>query len=216
MRLDLGKPVHCSDGEFGELADVVIDPTKKRVTHLVVKPHDPDDVTRLVPIELVTSVDETEPGIVLRCTVDEVRKLDHVQEYAYLRLGEFPVADPEWDVGIQGVLAMPYYESSLGDVAELDVSGVMYDRIPKGEVEIRRGSDVNASDGHHLGEVDGFLVDDEAMITHFVLERGHLWGKREVTIPIGAVAKVETDAVTLSLSKDEVEKLPSARVQRWF
>ena len=73
MRLDLGKPVHCSDGEFGELADVVIDPTKKRVTHLVVRPHDPDDVTRLVPIELVTSVDETEPGIALRCTVVPAR-----------------------------------------------------------------------------------------------------------------------------------------------
>jgi hypothetical protein len=54
------------------------------------------------------------------------------------------------------------------------------------------------------------------MITHFVLERGHLWGKREVTIPIGTVAKVETDVVTLSLSKDEVGELPSARVHRWF
>lgn len=216
MRLDLGTPVHCSDSAFGELADVVIDPTKNRVTHLVVRPHDPEDVSRLVPIELVAGVDETEPGIALRCTVEEVRQLDHVQEYAYLRLGEFPVADPEWDVGIQGVLAMPYYESALGDVAELDVSGVLYDRVPKGEVEIRRGSDVNAADGHHLGEVDGFLVDGDGMITHFVLERGHLWGKREVTIPIGAVAKVETDVVTLSLSRDEVEKLPSEHVHRWF
>jgi hypothetical protein len=47
-----------------------------------------------------------------------------------------------------------------------------------------------------------------------LLERGHLWGRREVTIPIGAVAKVETDAVTLSLSKDQVGELPSVRVHR--
>ena len=36
-----------------------------------------------------------------------------------------------------------------------------------------------------------------------------------MTIPIGAVAKVETDAVTLSLSKDEVGHLPARRVHRW-
>jgi hypothetical protein len=37
-----------------------------------------------------------------------------------------------------------------------------------------------------------------------------------VTIPIGAVAKVETDLVTLQLSKKEVGDLPSVRVHRWF
>jgi hypothetical protein len=72
---------------------------------------------------------------------------------------------------------------------------------------------VIAADDHFLGKVDGFVVDD-THITHFVLERGHLWGKREITIPIGAVAKVENDAVSLSLSKDQVEDLPSVRVHR--
>ena len=42
-----------------------------------------------------------------------------------------------------------------------------------------------------------------------MLEHGHLWGKREVVIPIGAVARVETDAVVLTLSKDEVGALES-------
>jgi hypothetical protein len=73
---------------------------------------------------------------------------------------------------------------------------------------------VTSADGHDLGQVAGFLVDGEGQITHFILERGHLWGRREVTIPIGAVAKVETDAVTLSLSKDKVGALPSVRVHR--
>ena len=64
--------------------------------------------------------------------------------------------------------------------------------------------------------MDGFLVDEEDQITHFVLERGHLWGRREVTVPIGAVAKVESDAVTLDLTKDEVEKLPAHKLHRWL
>ena len=61
---------------------------------------------------------------------------------------------------------------------------VRYDRIPKGEVELRRASAVHSSDGHHLGHVDGFVVDDQEHITHIVLERGHLWGKREIAIPV--------------------------------
>ena len=221
MRLELGTPVRCTDDTFGELADVVIDPISKRLTHLVVRPrHHEGQVSRLVPVELAEGGAE-ESEISLRCTVDEVNRLEaqgleSVHRAAYLRLGEFPVEDPDWDVGIQDVLAMPYYEADpLGSSPIYDANvGLTYDRVPKGEVEIRRSSAVTSADGHDLGQVDGFIVDGEGQITHFVLERGHLWRRREVTIPIGAVAKVETDAVTLSLSKEEVGALPSVRVHR--
>jgi hypothetical protein len=36
-----------------------------------------------------------------------------------------------------------------------------------------------------------------------------------VTIPINAVSAVHTDAVTLTLTKDEVGELPSVPVHRW-
>lgn len=218
MRLELGRQVRCTDGPVGELVDVVIDPTKKRLTHLVVRPHELDGRSRLVPVELAERGDEGDT-IALRCTREEVERLPDVNEHAFLRLGELPVDDPDWDVGTQDVLAMPYYESpEFGPYAgQFDSNvAVVYDRVPKGEVEIRRASAVHTADGHHLGEVDGFLVDKDDQITHFVLERGHLWGRREVTIPIGAVEKVETDSVTLRLSKEEVGELPSARVHRWL
>ena len=132
-------------------------------------------------------------------------------------MGETHADDPEWDVGIEDVLAMPYYSSSdlAMDPAFVDDSMARtYDRVPKGEVEIRRTSAVYSTDGHHLGHVDGFVVDGED-ITHFVLERGHMWGKRDVTIPIGAVSEVANDTVTLSLTKDEVGELPVVEVHRW-
>jgi sporulation protein YlmC with PRC-barrel domain len=216
MRLELGKSVRCTDELFGELADVVIDPIAKQVTHLVVKPKDGDGVSRLVPIELVESDNDDTRELTLRCTAEDVRHLDHVQEFAYLRLGESPTRDPDWDVGIEDVLALPYYESPeiVGYGGELGAASITFDRVPKGEVEIRRSSTVIAADDHFLGEVDGFVVDG-GHITHFVLERGHLWGKREITIPIGAVDKVESDAVSLSLSKAQVDDLPAVHVHRW-
>ena len=216
MRLEIGNRVHCTDGVYGELADIVIDPLEKRVTHLVVHPEHGAGEARLVPIHLAKGRDDEQHEIELECTLDKAQGFESVREAAYLRLGESPAEDPDWEVGVEDVLALPYYEGSdLGPYPELD-SGVSmyYDRVPKGEVEVRRASAVISADGHSLGEVDGFVVDADEHITHFVLERGHLWGRKEVTIPIGAVAKVESDAVHVALSKDEVGALRAVRVGR--
>jgi sporulation protein YlmC with PRC-barrel domain len=217
MRLEIGNRVRCTDGVYGELADIVIDPLNKRVTHLVVQPEHGEGETRLVPIRLAKGRDDEQREIELECTLDEAQRFESVHEFAYLRLGESPAEDPDWDVGVEDVLAMPYYANA--DISpypgELDSHMSMYyDRVPKGEVEVRRASAVISADGHSLGEVDGFVVDADEQITHFVLERGHLWGRKEVTIPIGAVARVESDAVHVALSKDEVGALPAVRVGR--
>jgi hypothetical protein len=63
--------------------------------------------------------------------------------------------------------------------------------------------------------VDGLVVDASDQITHLLLERGHPWERREIAIPIGAVARVETDEVTLSLTREEVNALPPVEIRRW-
>jgi hypothetical protein len=216
MHLELGSPVDCTDGPFGRLADVVIDPLQRRVTHLVVEPPHRHGLARLVPVGLARR-DDASRRIALRSTTEEVRGLPAVEDFAYLRFGEFPLEDPDWDVGIETVLAQPYYDFAGygGPPPDYDPNmAVVFDRIPKGEVEIRHASDVVSADDHRLGRVDGFLVDGEDAITHVVLERGHLFGRREVTIPIGSVARVETDSVTLELTKEEVARLPAVPVRR--
>jgi sporulation protein YlmC with PRC-barrel domain len=215
MKLELGCPVSCADGDYGTLADVVVDPTTQRVTHLVVEPHGSPVAARLVPVDVAA---EGGDGLALSVTREEAGHLEPLRESAYLRLGEFPAQDPDWDVGIEETYALPYYAGAdglgLGPV-DFDPHVIeTYDRVPKGEVELRRTSPVVTADGHHAGHVEGFVVDDEGHITHIVLEHGHLWGRRDVAIPIGAVGKLESDTVVLSLSKDDVGALPQARVKR--
>jgi sporulation protein YlmC with PRC-barrel domain len=214
MQLELGSRVDCTDESFGKLVDVVIDPTSRRVTHLVVERDRDPWLARLVPVELAESGDDASGAVALRATVEEVRRLPPVHEVAYLRLDGFPVDDPDWDVGIEEVLALPYYPSYDLEPTPVDFEA-RYDRVPKGEVEIRRASAVESADGHHLGDVDGFLVDDDQLITHVVLEQGHPWERSEVSIPIGAVSRVKSDEVTLSLTKDEVGALPPVAIRRW-
>jgi len=215
MRLQLGGKVQCTDGPSGDLADVVVDPIARRVTHLVVQPHKHHERARLVPVERASAAGD---GIALDCSVADVEALDLVHESAYLRVGEFPAADPDWEIGTEDVLALPVYQEmdGMGTVIDPDAHVIVnYDRIPKHEVEVRRSSSVVSEDGHHLGHVEGFLV-GTGEIADIVLERGHLWGHREVVIPAAAIASVENDRVTLSLTKDAVGLLESRRVHRWF
>lgn len=213
MRLELGAPADCSDGHFGELVDIVVDPTTRRVTHLVIEPHERHWLARLVPIELVGAADGGK-ALALRCTVAEARRLEHVQRSAYLPMGsELEVDDPDWDVGVDGVLVLPFYGSDAWLPHDAVISAT-FDRVPKGDVEIRRSSTVTSADGHHVGHVDGLVVDGEEHVTHVVLEHGHLWGRREVTIPIADVAQVAPDAITLRLTKDEVGALEPLPVRR--
>jgi sporulation protein YlmC with PRC-barrel domain len=212
MRLDLGNSVHCADATFGELADVVIDPSTRHVTHLVVQPHHRHDLARLIPIGHAHVDEDANAGIALDVTVAEINKLQPLQESEYLRLGERPPADPAWDVGIEDMSsAMPYSPlgaNTLGagmEPVELDSHVTfIYDRVPKGMVELRRESAVTSADGHHLGHVVALVVDDEERIAQIVLEHGHLWNKRKIPIPSASIDRIESDEVVLTLSSDVV------------
>ena len=48
-------------------------------------------------------------------------------------------------------------------------------------------------------------------VTHLLLQEGHLWGGKQVAIPIIVVIGVE-DGIRLSISKQEVKDLPSVNV----
>ena len=127
------------------------------------------------------------------------------------------MADPDWDIGTQDVLALPVYQELNGMGAAIDPDPhvmISYDRIPKHEVEIRRSSAVMSTDGHHLGHVEGFLMGSGEM-ADIVFERGHLWGRREVVIPAAAVERVQNDSITLSLTKEQVGMLDVRHVHRW-
>jgi hypothetical protein len=121
------------------------------------------------------------------------------------------------------VLAWPYYGLG-GGIGGIGVGGmgmaatpqaVTYDRVPPGEVEVRRGEHVHASDGN-IGRVQGLVVDSsDHHVTHVLLEDGHLWGKRELAIPIGSVKEVSADGVRLDLTKDEVRDLPAVDIAHY-
>jgi sporulation protein YlmC with PRC-barrel domain len=207
----IGTEVSCSDGTCGELSRVAVDPVARAVTHLVVEPkHDPG-FGRLVPLDLV---DATAAGIRLRCTLAEFDKLGPAEETKFIPGGTGSVDYAEGEV-----LSWPYYGLGMGaglvapagglgvDMADIGQT-VIYDKIPLGEVSVSRDQPVHATDGN-IGRVQGLVIDPrDNHVTHVLLQEGHLWGRKEVAIPISAVSRVDDDGIQLSMAKAEVQDLP--------
>jgi sporulation protein YlmC with PRC-barrel domain len=204
----IGSEVACSDGVCGELARVVVDPVARALTHLVVEAKHRRGTGRLVPIELVESTAEE---IRLRCAMSEFEALEDAEETRFL-----PGASGEWPYGQSQMLSQPYYGlgmvgmgmGGMGMGMDAGPQTVTYDRVPVGEVEVRRGEHVHATDGP-IGQVQGLVMDpSDHHVTHVLLDEGHLWGKKRVAIPISAVKDVK-DGVRLNLTKDQVRDLPA-------
>ncbi len=213
----IGSDVSCSDGACGELTRVVVDPVAKALTHLVVEPKHRQGKGRLVPVDLVDSAGDE---IRLRCTTAEFGALEHAEETQFL-----PGASGQWAYRPEQMLSWPYYGGGIGmgGMAGMGMGGmglgnmnagpqaIVHERVPVGDIQVRRGEHVHAADGA-IGRVQGLVVDPaDHHVTHVLLDEGHLWGKKEVAIPIGAVTGVD-DGVRLSLSKDEVGDLPAVEL----
>ncbi len=211
----IGSDVACTDGVCGELRRVVVNPIARKLTHLVVEEKHRQGLGRLVPIQLVSSSQAT---ITLTCTTAQFNALEWAEETHFLAGPGSP-----WGYDDGQVLSQPYSALGVGGMGGLGGIGglesgiagtrspVVVDRVPAGEVEVRRGESVIATDGP-IGKVAGLAVDPaDHHVTHVLLDEGHLWGKKTVAIPIGAVRGIE-GGVHLDLSKDDVRDLPSVQL----
>jgi len=206
----IGSDVSCSDGPCGSVTRVVVDPVARSVTHLVVEPRERVGLGRLVPLELV---DTTGTGIWLRCTLDEFEKLESAEDTQFV-----PGTYGYGAFGPEQVVSWPYYGLGGMDTVTADALAggtsqtVTYDMVPLGEVEVHRDDPVHATDGN-IGRVQGLVIDPRSHhVTHVLLQEGHLWGRKEVAIPISAVSSVEEEGIKLSITKRDVQDLPAVDI----
>jgi len=204
MDISVNAEVKCADGPAGHSTSVILNPITRRVTHIVVKQTGFLGTERLVPVDLVT--ESTPDEIQLRCTLEELAEME-----SFIDVHFIPADYPYMDYGAEEHMFWPYA------YAEEDATNpIETERIPPGELVIHRGAHVEAKDGH-VGKVDEFLVDlSDGHITHLVLREGHLWGQKDVTIPVSEIQRIEDDTVYLKLDTHSVEKLPGIPVKRWY
>lgn len=202
MDIPINVEVLCAGKECGRSTSLVINPVNERVTHLVVTEKAFPNIERLVPVDKILA--SSPNSIQLRCSRTDLSDMDTFEETDFIEAGQleasFPFDEPYevWPYAMYTTMPMPFE----------------HEQIPAGEVVIRRGTPVRATDGE-VGKVDEFLVDPENdNISHLVLREGHLWGKRDVTIPVSEIDKIADEAVYLKLDKETIETLPTIPIRR--
>jgi uncharacterized membrane protein/sporulation protein YlmC with PRC-barrel domain len=194
--------VECKDGPCGESVTVIVDPTIPEITHFVVQTREAEQ--RMVPIDQV--VETTAKSIRLCCTTDQVAEMTPFVERHYV---DEEFTTPGYWYSMNDVYYVPY----AMPVQPIDTFEDV-EQTPEGEQAIHRGTLVEATDGY-VGQVSELVIDPTSRkITHFVVQEGHLWGKKDLTLPLSVIDKVEHDTVFLKLDKKAVAQLPAIPLKR--
>ena len=203
MEFPLNADVHCTDGRCGRSTHVILNPATERITHLVVQENQPSRVERLVPVILISHT--AAEVILLDCTLKEFSALEpfNQTEFVYDDLPHH-ATDPSL------TMLWPY---------AVPAKRIVDDRIrpmSPGELPVRRGARVRATDGW-IGQIDEFVVDpDSNRILYLVLRDRHLWKDKVVTIPVSEIDRMEEEVVYLKISKNQIEAMqPIAIERRW-
>jgi hypothetical protein len=187
---------------------MIIDPAARMITHLVVEPKHRRQPGRLVPLELI---DSARGEIRLRCSVAEFDRLDLAEQTEFVQ--EDGGGDLSGEAGpVQGAGGGPL--SGMGTPIGIPHAArtTVQDAVPKGEMEVGHDEGVHALDGE-VGRIRGFLLDPgTGQVTHVLLQEGHLWGRKEVAIPMSAVKGIDY-GVRLNITKQQVGDLPTADIE---
>jgi hypothetical protein len=193
MDIPMNAEIYCRTKFCGTSTYVVLKPITEQVTHLVIKQWHAPYTERLVPIDLV--VETTPHRIELRCSEQELVQMEPFFETDFVEVNIPHYGDPF----MAGAYAIP----------DLERIRVNREHLPVGELAVHRGARVEATDGH-VGQVDEFLMDPlDEHITHLVLRKGHFWDRKDVTISVSQIDRLEEETVYLKLDKHSIESLPS-------
>jgi hypothetical protein len=209
MEIPLQAQVECTDGICGRSAYVLIDPLIEQVTHLVVREDSYPNTEYVVPVGVIsTTIADT---IRLNCNKAELERMKPFVKTEFVE-SKVPIINIGFASGMYRMgtyYFMPY-------VAPETTIQVPVERlqIPPGELAVRRGTHVEATDGY-VGKVDEFVVSPETgHITYLVMREGHLWGAKNVIIPLSAMDDTGDDTLFLNIDKHQIESLPTFPVHR--
>lgn len=190
MDIRLKSHVECTDGHIGRLENIILNPKTQKVTYLVVRESDIENTLRLVSEHLIEK--STPETISLSINKERFKKMKPFiqEEYIPSNITLYMAEMEGWDMGTPASVF------------------VERESVPAGGIVVRKGEKVFATDGH-VGQVDEFLVEQKAgRITHLILREGHLWGKKDISIPVNQIDRYEEDDIRLKIDKRQVEALP--------
>jgi hypothetical protein len=202
MDVPLNVEVLCSDGACGRSTAIIVERATQQITHFVAQ--NDEGTECLVPIDAIA--ESTPIRISLRWSREEFSRAEPF-------IKEVPLSDEQMAIMsaalTQSAVMGPYTAPDASYMVSYMPSATMpEEQVGDSEVAVHWNDRVEATDGT-AGQVDELLVDPETKrLTHLVLRKGHLWGKRDVFIPLNEIDHVANNVIYLKLDKKAIRELP--------
>jgi hypothetical protein len=176
MDIPINAGVFCCDNLCGHSIYVLLNPTDRQITHLVVREKALPRSLRIVPIDRV--VESTSNLIDLSCTPEELAKMDPFIEF-----------DPiPQDLLVYGNLNNPIWPNAIQPNVLMSLE---HRHIPPGELAVRRGVPVEANHAL-LGWLNEFLIDPKTgKITRLVLRKRRWFRNKDFLVPVSIIDHID-------------------------
>jgi sporulation protein YlmC with PRC-barrel domain len=201
MDIPINAKVYCQDKLCGHTQAVLLDPANDVVTHVVLKESKNPHAERLVPIDMIDA--DLAETVHLKVNTTMLQNLPPLYDVEYIQ-----TTVPHY----VEVSDMTYMEPTV--LPEKKIIKEKIYHTPKNELAVNRGTRIYSADGYVIGTVDEFLVDQNGgHVTHLVLREGHIFGQKDVFIPVAEIESTQESSLHLKLDKENIEKLPAVPVQ---
>ncbi len=206
FEIKIGSPVMATDGEYGRLQALVLDPRRVRVVALLVRRHGlPPSRIVVVPEEAVARATENE--VQLKISREQVQALPEYQPDSGLVADghKYETDDQTFAVrGAQGIQVGRTHASGKPGLLESQLTGSEMEHLA---LRLRAGQQVFCRDGH-AGRVSLILLDPWGQVKGFVMHSGHLPGENLI-VPVAWVQEVDGENVHLSMENYALLSLPA-------
>lgn len=210
MKIPLKATVTCKDGEYGSVEELLIDPVKEKVSHIVI-------INKHNQLKVIIPTNDIEYSSDSVINLDKTAK--EIDKYPPFYINEFiQVPSSEMDFAYWGAdptmthsyTMFPYVIREGKPMVE-----VKKEDIPEGEIKYKKGMAVKDSNGKKLGHVDELIVEkDGDFITHLVMRTGHFLGAKEIAVPNMDIECFDDKCVKLTIPESEVGDLPQVVIKR--
>ena len=198
-----GADVHTTDSIAMDLADIVMDPISRTLTHVVVTPPRSHQQDRLVPLWLV-NVSATQ-GLCVELDLRHVQQLQRVLATDFIRLPKDTI-ETEATVRFRTILNQPFFEDPRPPAEFITTSAVSRNDCP-----LHRGDVVFSTNDHVLGEIAAVLVHDDHV--HAMVVRSSVDASRKyVIVPTDLIGELGAGTVILDIDRHEFRKLASTSI----
>ncbi len=206
----IGSTVVATDGEYGHLQELLVDPHQERVVALLVRPHRLiPSPTVVVPEELIANA--SEQGVRLEISREQMNALPK-----FWSESELIVEDQNYEADDELFAVRGKQGIEIGRAPNSNEPGMIEDQLTESEREhlglrICAGKQVLCQDGY-AGRVSQILSDEKGRFKGFVLHTGHLpLIGCKLIVPASWIQEDDRENVHLSVNKNDLKSLPNYR-----